>query len=441
MMKALECEHNVQRIITQQEINGVVFNKARARFYIYVLREKQIRLYRKIRPFLSSEYTLPNKGIPVSKPFLKSGGYTAQVCKWYEDPSVVSGQFTRVEFVEPDLGSRAKLIAQLLRLGWHPQNFTIKGNPRLTVDGEPCPSLLQIDSEVGSWIASWYIYSHRESQIAGWLRKLRPDGKLTASGITIGTPTYRFRHSIVVNVPKAASYVPFGWQMRSLFTVPRGRRLVGHDASGLELRMLAHYINDDDFSKEVVDGDIHTKNQVAAGLPTRDAAKTFIYAFNYGAGDVKIGRIVGGGRKEGKRIKSEFLANNPKLATLIEQAQRAAGRGYLVGLDGRKIRMRRDKDSGQVQVRKALNTLLQAAGATVMKYSMIMLDEWDRIEGLDAKKVIDMHDEGQTDVAKDDAERHAELAADSVRAAGEYLQLNVPLAGEAKIGLNWAQTH
>lgn len=245
----------------------------------------------------------------------------------------------------------------------------------------------------------------------------------------------------MVNVPKAASYVPFGWQMRSLFTVPRGRRLVGHDASGLELRMLAHYINDDDFSKEVVDGDIHTKNQVAAGLPTRDAAKTFIYAFNYGAGDVKIGRIVGGGRKEGKRIKSEFLANNPKLATLIEQAQRAAGRGYLVGLDGRKIRMRRDKDSGQVQVRKALNTLLQAAGATVMKYSMIMLDEWDRIEGLDAKKVIDMHDEGQTDVAKDDAERHAELAADSVRAAGEYLQLNVPLAGEAKIGLNWAQTH
>ena len=435
-------EHHVQRIITQQEIHGVFFNAPRARFYVYALREKQAQIYAKIRPYLSLELEVPYNG-PVSRPYLRSGAYSSQVKKWYGDTEIqnVGGPFTRLHWVEPDLGKRQKLIAQLVRLGWRPSAYTEKGNPKLTVEGEPCPNLLKIDSEVGRWIADWYIYRHREGQILGWLRQLRPDGRISAQAITIGTPTFRFRHKIVVNVPKAKKHVPFGKEMRSLFTIPKGYVMVGHDASGLELRMLADAINDEQFTLEVIDGDIHTKNQKDAGLPTRDDAKTFIYAFIYGAGDGKIGIIIGGTAKDGKLMRARFLAANPQLDKAIKNTKRAAKRGYLVGLDGRKIIMRRDQQTGEIQVHKALNTRLQCAGATVMKWSMVILDEWIHQYGLNAHKVIDMHDEGQAEVLKEDAHLYAHLAPLSIVAAGLTLNLNVPLAGDVRIGNNWAQTH
>ena len=439
---ALFIEHSVQRIITQQEENGVLFDSPRARKYVRYLEAKQQQLYDKIRPALSLELTTPYNG-PVNRPFIKTGGYSSQVTKWYgaEEIHRVAGPFTRIEWLEPDLGSRIKLIAQLVRLGWQPREFTPKGSPKLTVEGEPCPSLSRIGNEIGKWIADWYVYRHRQSQINGWLKLVRDDGRISAQAITIGTPTFRFRHKGVVNVPKAAKQVLFGRQMRSLFRVAKGRRLVGHDASGLELRMLADAINEEVFTKEVVDGDIHTKNQNDAGLPTRDDAKTFIYAFIYGAGDAKIGTIIGGSRVAGKRIKQQFLAANPALAQCIASTQAAAKRGYLLGLDGRRITLRRDPFTGEIQQHKALNTRLQCAGALVMKWSMVILDEWVRAAGLDVLKVIDQHDESQNDCAPKDAPLMALLGPASIVLAGQMLNLNVPLAGDAKIGRNWAETH
>lgn len=217
--------------------------------------------------------------------------------------------------------------------------------------------------------------------------------------------------------------------------------LVGHDASGLELRMLAHYMNDDDYTEAIVNGDLHTINQEMAGLPTRDAAKTFIYAFNYGAGDSKIGSIIGKGAREGKAIKYKFLQNNPALANLITNVTNASSRGYLVGLDGRRLIMRRNPMNGQVMKHKALNTLLQGAGSVVMKHAMVLLDGYLKEEGLHSLKVIDMHDEAQYECLPHEAEKHGELAVQSIRDAGVKLNLNCPLDAEYKIGKNWAETH
>ena len=217
--------------------------------------------------------------------------------------------------------------------------------------------------------------------------------------------------------------------------------MVGYDASGLELRMLADVINDDEFTREVIDGDIHSKNQRDAALPKRDDAKTFIYAFIYGAGDAKLGKIIGGGRIKGNAMRTRFLGRNPRLAEAIETTKRASERGYLIGIDGRKITMRRDKFTGQVQTHKALNTRLQCAGAVVMKWAMVILDEWLRDYGLRARKIIDMHDEAQFEVLKEDADMVGKLATLSIVQAGKILQLNVPLAADYKVGLNWAQTH
>ena len=447
LQTSFENESIVRRILSEQSESGIQFNLRRANRYVSYIERKKSQLYDRIRPLLQLE-VIQHGNVPVNKPFKKDGTYSAAASGWYgDDVGIVWGVFTRVRFEEPNLGSRQKLQSQLLRLGWKPRYFTEKGNPKLTHEGQPCESLNKIDSQVGKDIAEWYILNHRLSQINGWISALRLDGRLSQEVITIGTPTYRMRHKVVVNVPKAASHVVFGKQMRSLFTVPRGKVLVGHDASGLELRMLAHYMNDKDYTEAVVHGkqengtDLHSVNQRMAGLPTRDDAKTFIYAFNYGAGDAKIGSIIGKGAREGKAIKYKFLQSNPALASLIDRVTRASQRGYLVGLDGRRLRMRRDKRTGQVQTNKALNTLLQGAGSVVMKHSIVLLDKYIKEEGLSSIKVIDMHDEAQFECLPHEAERHGELAVKSIVQAGIDLGLNCPLDAEYKIGKNWAETH
>lgn len=205
--------------------------------------------------------------------------------------------------------------------------------------------------------------------------------------------------------------------------------------------MLAHYMNDDTYTDTLLNGDIHSLNQKMAGLPTRDDAKTFIYAFNYGAGDAKIGSIISKGAREGKAIKARFLAANPALAQLITNVTAACGRGYLVGLDGRRLIMRRNPSNGQVMKHKALNTLLQGAGSVVMKHSIVILDRLIKDNNLHSVKVLDMHDEAQFECLPEEAEAHGKLTVQSIKEAGVLLNLNCPLDAEYSIGRNWSETH
>jgi len=230
-----------------------------------------------------------------------------------------------------------------------------------------------------------------------------------------------------------AVYSPYGKQCRDVWTVQEGYKLVGMDASGLELRMLAHYMNDEDYTNEILNGDIHTANQLAAGLDTRDQAKTFIYAFLYGAGDAKIGSIVGGTRKDGQRLKEKFLANTPALGELRTRVGMAATRGYVYGLDKRRIAIRSEH--------AALNSLLQSAGAIVMKKALCLLHEYAILWGIDFNFLGNIHDEIQTEVRQEKSEVFGRLAASCVEAAGLHYELNCPLAGDYKVGTSWADTH
>ena len=173
--------------------------------------------------------------------------------------------------------------------------------------------------------------------------------------------------------------------------------VVGIDASGLELRMLAHYMNDDAYTNEVIEGDIHTANQIAAGLENRNQAKTFIYAFLYGAGATKIGKITGGGATEGQRLIDRFLSNTPKLKELREKVSAIYQKsGTLPSLDGRRLQVRSEHS--------ALNTLLQGAGAVVMKQALVLLDEKLKSAKIDYKFVANVHDEWQIEVEESKAE-------------------------------------
>ena len=230
--------------------------------------------------------------------------------------------------------------------------------------------------------------------------------------------------------------------MRSLFIPREGFVIVGHDACGLELRMLAHYLNCSRFTDQILNGDIHTFNQQMAGLETRDQAKTFIYALIYGAGDAKIGKIINGTIQDGKEIKKKYFDSLPELEKLIDKVKRASAKGYLVGLDGRRVMMRKN-DRGQVDRRKAPNTLLQSAGIIVMKESCTLL--WDEVKRshIEAYKVLDMHDEGQSEVKNDPnhIEPYCKIAVNSVIQAGKNFNLNIPLDADYKVGMNMAETH
>jgi DNA polymerase I-like protein with 3'-5' exonuclease and polymerase domains len=241
----------------------------------------------------------------------------------------------------------------------------------------------------------------------------------------------------MAQIPNAGSI--YGHECRECWTVEEGNVLVGCDASGLELRMLAHYMKDDGYVRTVTEGsskdgtDVHTVNQRAAGLATRDNAKTFIYAFLYGAGDAKIGSIVGGSAKDGTKLKAKFLAQTPSLARLLERVKRTAATGAVPGLDGRRIWVRSEH--------AALNSLLQGAGAVVMKKALCLFYDKVKANKWPVKLVVNVHDELQWETLPEFAEITGKACVESIEEAGKHFNLRCPVTGEYKIGRSWKETH
>jgi len=192
-------------------------------------------------------------------------------------------------------------------------------------------------------------------------------------------------------------------------------------------------MSDEDYINEIINGDVHTANQKLAGLKTRDQAKTFIYALIYGAGDEKIGKIIGGTKEDGKGLRERFLKNNSSFKMLKARVDRAASKRYLKGLDGRKIFVRHRH--------AALNTLLQGGGAISMKKAMCILQDMIDLNTIDAKFVANIHDEWQIQVKNTQADFVGRLGVEAIQQAGEHFNMRCPLDGEYKVGERWSETH
>jgi TM2 domain-containing membrane protein YozV len=440
-LPGLALERDIARLMVEQEEYGVYFDEGKARYYIALLERMKDEEEAIVRPFLCWSLIIneTKKGGEynwVKKIYLANGRYSSQVTNLFDDPTIVEGEFSRISFEEPSISKRKSIINQLLRLGWKPTVFTEKGFPKLTDGGEPVASLEEV-GPFGKALSNWYIYGHRQSQISGFLPHIRKDGRISAQINSCGTNTFRAKHRVVANIPRPTSI--FGKEMRSLFRVRDGRCWVGADVSGLELRMLAHHMGDPEYIELVLHGDIHTHNQLLAGLPTRDAAKTFIYAWLYGAGSTKIGSIVGGGSRQGKILIDNFMEGLPSVAILINKVKSfAEKRGYVPSIDGRKIYVR--KFLGKVLVHTALNCLLQANGSIVTKKSIAIAAERIKELGLDAHPMIFYHDETAWDCDPSCAEEVGKILIDSMRLAGEYYNLKIPITGEYVIGKDWS-TH
>jgi DNA polymerase I-like protein with 3'-5' exonuclease and polymerase domains len=400
--QSIELEHKVAIIVSKQERNGFGFDLPSAMVLLAGLKDKMGTIEASLQSIF---------------PPIVTERISEKTGKRLKDD---------VEVFNP--GSRQQIAKRLQEKGWNPKKFTEKG--QVIVDET---TLAGVDIPEAKAIAEYLLIQKRVAQIESWIEHTTEDQRIHGKIITNGAVTGRMTHHSpnMAQVPSVGS--EYGAECRSLFTVPKGYKLVGADASGLELRMLAHYMKDQDYVSEVVSGDVHTKNQKAAGLETRAQAKTFIYALLYGAGPAKIGTITGGGAKEGQKLIDSFLRNTPSLKTLRDKVEKLASRGYLPGLDGRILFIR--------SAHAALNTLLQGAGAIVMKQALVLLDDSIRQERLDAKFVANVHDEWQMEVSEIHAQRVGELAVDSIKKAGIMLNLRCPLDGEYKIGNNWKETH
>jgi DNA polymerase I len=398
----IELEHKVQASVQQQEINGWTLDQPLARDLCATFKERMNEI----------EEELQQKFPPIVHE------------RWSEK----TGKQLKDKVEVFNVGSRQQIAKRLSGLGVRFDKVTEKGNP--IVDEAV---LETIDLPEAKVVSEYLMLQKRYAQVNSWLEHVKEDGRVHGRVISNGAVTGRMTHQSPNMAQVPASHSPYGHECRSCWTVPEGKKLVGFDASGLELRMLAHYMKDEDYTNEIINGDIHTANQRLAGLESRNQAKTFIYALLYGAGDEKLGSVAGGGRTTGKKLRESFLNNLPSFAALKDRVSNASSRGYLTGLDGRRLLVRSEHS--------ALNTLLQAAGAIVMKKALVILDDYAKLWKLDYKIIGNIHDEVQSEVAEKDAEKFGWLAVECLKAAGLEFNLRCPLDGEYKVGTTWAETH
>ena len=493
--------------------------------------------------------TVPTAGefsAAVTKHYPECRGFV-QDHKW----PIVQGAFTPVRFEEIPLGNRDAVKQILYKYGWLGVNYN--DTEQALVDNgcenELKPWAGKIDDDsLEAWrerenppewclgIAAWYVISSRRNQILNkkdevyylanvkWPRQTNGkeqcrgilprcrcketgeeaqrfferegywptegDWRAPAETFGIGTNTFRCRHKIVVNVPSRGLY-----PLRDLFIASEGKLVLGCDGAGLELRMLSHFLADAAYQEIVLNGDIHTHNQYLAGLPFRDMAKTFIYAFLYGSGIGNLARVCGMSEAAMQAKVNRFREELPALPRLVERIEGAGGKtGYLVAVDGRRGRIR--SSDGKLLVHTMLNVLLQMTGSLCMKYGLAFSERQMIKEsvGLDEAGfpawLANVHDEVQAEVSEDEVLSHVyslpkenwkveekrqhiddegrlwsapEIIAESetgatlkvkrkyhrlgqiiceqMTHAGDFLKIRCPLAGEYKIGRSWAETH
>ena len=401
--RSIELEHNVQAVITKQEENGFKLNQPLATQLLCELKTKldsiQVEMERIFPPRITTGRTHKGHGRPLP------------------------------DIIEPfNPGSRKQIGERLIEKGWKPTVFTENGQAKVD-------ETVLAESEIpeAKAIAEFLMLQKRIAQIESWLDAVQDDGRVHGRVITSGAVTYRATHMSPNMAQVPSSKKPYGKECRSLWCVDEGNVLVGVDLSGIELRCFAHYLQDKEYINEVVNGDVHTRNQQAFGVATRDLAKTVLYASLYGASAAKVGSIIGIGASGGKKTLDNFARSVPAYKELTEKISRMAAKGKLPGLGGYQLTIRSTHSS--------LNTLLQSAGAIIAKQWIIEFTKNLKQNKIPYKLVGWIHDEVQIETPEQYGETVGKIVVEAAKKAGETLEFRCPVAAEYNIGKNWEETH
>lgn len=401
--ESIKLEHEVAVIIAQQERNGFKLDEPKALQLLSELKTKldsiQVEMETIFPPVVISGRTHKTSGKPLK------------------------------DIVTPfNPGSRKQIGERLAEKGWVPKVFTENGQAKIdeTV-------LAEVDIPEAKAIAEYLMLQKRIAQVESWLEAVAPDGRVHGRVITNGAISGRATHMSpnMAQVPNMDA--AYGKECRALWTVDSGNALVGIDLAQLELRCLAHYMQDEDYTTTLLSGDIHEKNRQAAGLSSRGEAKRFGFAFLYGAGGAKIGQILGCSAKEGQAVINRYLKAMPKLKSLRDKVERMSATGTLPGLDGRRLNIR--------SAHSAVNTLLQGAGAIVSKQWIIETTKMLRKNKIPYRLIAWVHDEIQIETPQAYAEIVGKTAVEAARTAGVVLKTRCPMDAEYHVGTNWSESH
>lgn len=422
--QAIDLEHDFARVIHKQTVIGFPFDKVNAQKLYSKLAKRRLEIEEQLQKVFPPEV---KKYIFIPKVNSKKYGYQKNIPIEKEEVTVFNP------------GSRQHIAERLIKkYQWKPKEYGLNGKPKVdeTVLGE-------LEFAEAKLLSEYLMLQKRIGQLAegnqAWL-KIEKNGRIFHNVITNGTPSSRCRHfnCNISQVPSATAV--YGTDCRALFFAPSGYRLVGCDASGIELRCLGHILHPFDggaFIKELLDGDIHTKNQKDMGLETRAQSKRAIYCLIYGGGDARLGEAVGGTAEDGKKLKNKFFKNNPAFKRLREKVIAKAKSGFLKGIDGRLLPCRADYIS--------LNLILQATASLIMKQATVFLhkaiEEKGYVWGEDYYQVAHIHDEVQLIARENIADEIGQIAVQSIRHTTQHFKFRCPLEGEYKVGNNWSETH
>jgi DNA polymerase I-like protein with 3'-5' exonuclease and polymerase domains len=445
--QALRTEHAIAELCSQQIKTKWKFNTPLARkHYEYLASEMKI-IEDEINPTLKPRKVLIDKD-PKKVKYLQDGRFSSvsarmlsqflgtEIKQTDTDKWNPNDTFQRFNMIEADLGNMDQVRGMLLDNGWQPSQYTPKGEPKITED-----TLSSIKGDIGQKVLKYYQLRSRHSVLRGWIELAEANNdRVYVEAFNIGTPTYRQRHSKIVNVPSSNSF--FGKEMRELFIADTDKVMVGCDSSGNQIRALGHYLNSKEINDHILNGDIHQRTADVVGVP-RQLAKSLLYATIFGAGFAKLGKMVNGieDLEKGREVKNKLYVAFPGLKELNNRlnkffytTQNKDGMGFIPALDGRKIYAESSF--------KLLNYLLQAYEAITVKSAVVNAFKMFKEEKLNVDMLGLIHDEVQVQTKPENIKRVKEILSYSF---GDFitkeLELNIQMAGDAKEGNNWYETH
>jgi DNA polymerase I-like protein with 3'-5' exonuclease and polymerase domains len=442
-----QIEHEIREVLDEQQRNGWYFDIAGAQALFSQLRAEQSDLEQPIRELFPPQLEVYGT---YNRRFKRDGSdyatYNRHLSEYPEVRHNDDGTYSVLDWSEFNIGSPKQRVERLLELGWEPVSYTEKGFPK--VDEESLVAYAELSKQPAvQAIADWLVLQGRSTMIETWLNNVNYDDScMHGRVITCGATTRRMTHNSpnTANIPKAKKKVKYGIECRRLWRARPNRVQVGYDASGLEMRMFAQYLNNEEATTLFTTGDPHIVNTRNLGLPDemRDiTVKNGFYAYLYGAQDPKLGRTLKPelqgieAKIYGKEARSILEKGTPGLSALVAEIKdefKHTG-GVLRSIDGGFVRC--------PSQHAALNYKLQSAGAIVMKAAAIIARREIIRKGLDSLLVGTIHDEGQHDVDPKDGQEVGSTCVSAIAQAGEVLGFHVPLTGEYKIGANWAECH
>jgi DNA polymerase-1 len=439
ILRALRSEMEMDRIMAEQCQNGWKFDLKGAKELLKTT-EKRMK---EMEDFINPQLPARTKAVdnePKAPKYTKAGKLHSHLLKWFQldDGITVSnsplwGEFSRVEFIAGDIGNTDTVKRLLFSLGWKPDEWNWKkvGGQFIKVSPKLTDSSMEGLGNVGKALSEYYTLRSRHSILKGWFEHVDFNSRLHGDVFNVGTPTFRQTHKIIANLPSGKATL--GPEMRGLFVAEKGYKLVSADSAGCQLRLLAHFMKDDNFTREVLEGDIHQKNADILGC-SRPTAKPFIFAFLYGAGGKKLGSILGCSEKEGNKKKKLYLDSMPSLKNLIKKVQNIVEhQGYIPGLDDRPIHTE--------SAHKALNYLIQGAEAVVMKETVIMIDKKLKEANIDFRHLLFYHDEHTVEVPEHQAEEARNIMMKCFEEAPKPLGVDIMTCGDCKIGDDYYDVH